>query len=947
MSDQHDLTAPEGLEIAVIGMSGRFPGSPDLDAFWRNLCAGAELISRLSDEELRATGIDAEVINHPQYVKAAALLDAVEQFDAPFFGMTPREAELTDPQQRIFLESCWTALEDAGYDSERCQEQIGVYAGTALNTYLLTYLSGSNFLSSPAYYQFVVGNDKDFLASRVAYKLNLRGPAVVVQTACSTSLVAVHLACQDLLSYRCDMALAGGVAIFLPQQRGYFAPEGGVASPDGHCRTFDARAQGTLFGNGVGVVVLKRLADALASGDRIYAVIKGSAINNDGAGKVGYTAPSQEGQAQVIIAAQTMAGVSPETITYVEAHGTATPLGDPIEVAALTQAFRLGTAERQFCALGSVKTNIGHLDAAAGIAGLIKTVLALHHRQIPPSLHFEQPNPQIDFANSPFFVNTRLRDWRSSAAPLRAGVSSFGMGGTNAHLVLEAAPPAPDSSAGHGTYLVCLSAKTAPALDQAAARLADHLRRHPGLPMADVAYTLHLGRRAFPHRRFVICADGVEASAALEASTPGRVFSGVSERRSRPVVFLFPGQGSQYVEMAQGLYASEETFRHWLDRCAELLRPQIGLDLRSLIYPAAEQREAAAEQLRQTGIAQPALFAVEYALAQLWLSWGVVPKAMIGHSIGEYVAACLAGVFSLEDALILVAARGRLMQQLPPGAMLAVPRRADELAPLLEGGVEVAVINAPGSCVVAGDTAAIEGLRCRLSADGVDSTPLHTSHAFHSAAMAPILQAFQQRVAGVERQVPRIPYLSNVTGTWVREDEAVDPAYWARHLRQPVRFADCVATLLSELPCLLLEVGPGQTLGACVRQHPAAADHPAPIATLGRAREQRDDRRTLLHAVGQLWAAGVPIDWARLYGPERRRRLSLPTYPFERKPYLIDYSEQPAPVAPPAPADAAAPVAVSHDDPDAVLVRLLQQQMEVMAHQLTVLQSDAALPEGS
>ncbi|HEY2738545.1 MAG TPA: beta-ketoacyl synthase N-terminal-like domain-containing protein, partial [Thermoanaerobaculia bacterium] len=727
--------------VAIIGMAGRFPGAQDVDELWRRLCAGEELISRLSEEELEAAGEPATLRGDPGYVKAAGVLDGAELFDAAFFGFSPREAEVMDPQHRVFLECAWQALEDAGYDAARTPDRVGVYAAVGINTYLHhLQQAGLPLHSGAARYQAFIANDKDFVPTRVSYKLGLRGPSINVQTACSSSLVAVHLACQALRAGDCEMALVGGVSIRAPQRTGYVYEEGGILSPDGHCRAFAADARGTVFGNGAGAVVLKPLERALADGDHVYAVVKGSAINNDGDRKVGYTAPSVEGQAAVIAAALASAGVPASSIGYVEAHGTGTPMGDPIEVAALREAFaqdRNNPASR--CALGSVKTNLGHLDTAAGIAGLIKTVQALRHRRLPPSLHCAEPNPRIDFASGPFFVNSELTDWKEGSAPRRAGVSSFGIGGTNAHVILEEgphppnpplpSPPLPPGEGGIATVnawqkadggaplpaeggamgeglgvrsrpfqLLALSAKTATALEAATDQLVSRLRETPAEDFADLAYTLQVGRHAFAERRIAVCRDPQEAAEALAGRDPERVLSGHSssgERGERPVAFLFAGQGTQYVNMGRDLYDSEPVFRREIDLCADLLAPHLGLDLRQVLYA-----ETDGAQLDQTALTQPALFAVEYALARLWMEWGVTPQAMLGHSVGEIVAACLAGVMELPEALELVAVRGRLMQALPAGAMLGVALPEAETAARLAGSPEgadlsLAAVNGP------------------------------------------------------------------------------------------------------------------------------------------------------------------------------------------------------------------------------------------------------------
>ena len=873
--------------IAIVGMAGRFPGAADLDEFWRNLSEGRETIRFFTDEELMAAGVDPRALARPGYVKARGLLEGIDLFDAPFFDLTPREVELLDPQQRIFLECAWHALEDAGCDPARFPGAIGLYAGVSANYYLLrNVLSNPGLLQDGGANQAMLGGDKDFLATRVSYKLDLRGPSFTVQTACSTSLVAVHLACRALLGRECEMALAGGVSATVPQVNGYLYQEGGINSPDGHCRAFDARAQGTVGGSGVGVVVLKRLSDAVAAGDSIYAVIRGTASNNDGSLKVGYTAPSVDGQAAAVAAAQEVAGVSPEDIGYVEAHGTGTPLGDPIEIAALTRVFRAQTARIGYCAIGSVKTNIGHLDAAAGIAGLIKTALVLEREQIPPSLHFQEPNPRIDFAASPFFVNASLRVWPRGESPRRAGVSSFGIGGTNAHAVLEEAPePAPSGESRPWQVLV-LSAQSKAALERATDNLGRFLRERPDVPLADVAHTLQVGRKSMPHRRMVVARDVADAATALNTRHPERVLSQVASGR-RPVAFLFPGQGAQYAGMGRDLYTAEPAFRSNLDACAEILLPHLGgLDLLGVLYPEPGGEGEANARLQETALAQPALFAVEYALAQLWMEWGIRPEAMLGHSLGEYMAACLAGVFSLEDALALVAARGRLMQSLPRGAMLAVPLSEEEIGALLPDGLSLAAVNAPSSCVVSGPEEAIEKLGAQLAEQGLEGRRLHTSHAFHSAAMDAVLEPLTEVVRSLRLNPPRIPYLSNLTGTWIRASEATDPAYWARHLRQPVRFAEGVAELLREPSRLLLEVGPGRALSTLARRQ--AEPTAVVLGSLRSADSAGSDAELALGSLGRLWLAGAEVDWDGFHAHERRRRVRLPLYPFERQRYWIE-----------------------------------------------------------
>ncbi|MBZ5536433.1 MAG: amino acid adenylation domain-containing protein [Acidobacteriia bacterium] len=875
-------------DVAIIGMAGRFPGARNIESFWHNLKNGVESIRFFTDQELAAAGVDAELLANPSYVKARGLLEDIDMFDAGFFGILPREAETMDPQQRLFLETSWEALENAGYDSEKYDGAIGLSAGVNMSTYLFANLGADreyieSLVSSTdaGAFQIYLANEKDHLTTRVAYKLNLKGPAMTVQTACSTSLVAVCQACQSLLSYQCDMVLAGGVAVTVPQMAGHLYREGAILSPDGHCRAFDAQAQGTLFGSGVGIVMLKRLEDAVDDGDSILAVIKGFALNNDGSSKVTYTAPSVDGQADVIALAQALAGVDADTISYVEAHGTGTPLGDPIEIAALTQAFRQSTDKKGFCGVGSVKSNIGHLDSAAGVTGLIKTVLALQHKLIPPSLHYTQPNPKIDFANSPFYVVARPTEWPRNDTPRRAGVSSFGIGGTNAHLVLEEAPPREPSGPSRSRQLLLVSARSDTALDQATTALATHLRTHPDLSLADTAYTLQVGRRAFPHRRMAVCGDAKDAVEVLEKRDSKRVFTQTAEQHDPPVMFMFPGQGAQYVNMGAEIYRTEPVFKEAMDRCAELLHPHLGLDLRSILYPPSDQVASMGERLLQTQITQPALFAIEYALAQLWISWGVRPVAMIGHSVGEYVAGCLAGVFPLEDALPLVADRARLVQAQPRGAMVAVRLPESEILRLLNADLSIATINSPSLCVVSGPFGAVEAFEQRLKEAGVVNTRLHTSHAFHSAMMEPVLAPFTEILNKVRLQEPKIRYVSNVTGRWVTAAETTDPHYWAGHVRQAVRFADGVALLLEDPHSVLLEVGPGHTLTALTRQHPACARKQVVLASLPTAEDP--EQHSVLTALGRLWMAGVTVDWPAFYAQEQRRRVALPTYPFERQ----------------------------------------------------------------
>jgi acyl transferase domain-containing protein/glutamate-1-semialdehyde aminotransferase len=923
--------------IAVIAMAGRFPGAPTLDRFWQNLREGVESIARFTEADLRAAGVDEVRLRDARYVNAGAVLSGAELFDAEFFGYLPREAARLDPQHRLFLECAWEVLESAGYDPDRYAGTIGVFGGVATNSYLVNHLCPSSaFGSERASFETMVANDKDYVTTRVAYELNLRGPALTLQTACSTALVAVHVACQSLWSFQCDMAMAGAAAVRCPPASGYLHTEGMILSPDGHTRTFDANAAGTVMGSGAGLVLLKRLSDALADGDPILALIKSSAVNNDGGSKAGYTAPSVPGQAEVISLAHQLAAINADSISFVEAHGTATAVGDPIELAALTRAFRATTSARRFCAIGSVKTNIGHADAASGMAGLIKTVLALVHRELPPSLHFERPNPAIDFENSPFYVNTALVPWQTKSLPRRAGVSAFGIGGTNAHVILEEAPPRQDRPASPPWHLVILSARTPAALEAMTDGLASAIAARPDLDMADAAWTLQVGRKAFPCRRAVVVRDGVDAVDVLAKRPPSRVMTAMASPRPK-VIFLFPGQGAQHPNMARELFEREPVFRDAFMTCARQLAPHLGVDLTTIVYPDDETCAApASSPLGQTLMAQPALFAVEYALSVLLKSWGVQPDAMIGHSLGEYVAACLAGVMSLEDALALVAARARLMQAQPRGAMLAVPLAEDRLQPRLDKALCIAAVNGPTQCVVSGAFEDIDRLARVLGDEGIVARVLPTSHAFHSPMMQPAAEAFFDRVTAIRLEPPRTPFIANVTGTWITAEQATDPRYWCEQLRRTVRLADGVRTVLETGDCLWLEAGPGRTLGALVRQQGGTC-----VQSSVSSRGDRSARQHLLEAVGALWAHGATIEWPQPNGERRACRVALPTYPFERRRHWIDppagiaaAAVRAVPEAGETPFERAPVPAISTADPDprppvsdleATLVGVLQQ----------------------
>lgn len=891
-----------GFEIAIVGLACRFPGARSPEAFWAALRDGVETIARFSRDELRARGVPAATLDDPDFVPAAGVLDDVELFDAAFFGYSPREAQLTDPQHRMFLQCAWEAMEDAGYDGARFDGLAGVFGGCTMNTYLASVIlprrAAIDFISDQ---QLMVGNDKDFLTTRVAHKLDLKGVSYTVQSACATSLVAIHVACRSLLAGECDLAIAGAASIRVPQDTGYLYQEGGTSSPDGHCRAFDARAAGSVAGNGVGVVVLRRLDDALAAGDHIYGVIKGSAVTNDGATKAGFAAPTVQGQVRAIEEALQLAHVAGDAVGYVEAHGTGTLLGDPIELSALGEAYRrAGAVATAAIPLGSVKTNIGHLDAAAGMSSLTKVLLAFRHEQVPPSLHFERLNPKVEAERLPFFVNTRLHAWPRGPAPRIAAINSIGMGGTNAHVVLQEAPAAAPAVPSPRPQVLPLSARTPAALRSATRRLHDHLRAHRDANLADVAWTLQVGRRAFEHRRAIVCGSHEDALAALagDAATP--------PADARPLLFLLPGQGAQYAGMGAALHEREPRFRAWMERAAELARPITGVDLLQLLHADGADAE---RMLARTSVAQLALFATEYALAQQLAAWGLVPAALLGHSVGELVAACLAEVMSFEDAVRVVVERGRLMEAMPPGAMLAVQLPAEELEPELREGLCIAAINAPRQCVVSGPDAPVSALEAALDHRGVPRSRLHVSHAYHSSMMEAAAARFGDVLARIKLAPPRVPIFSTVTGELLRAEDAVDPRFWARQLRATVRFRDAARCALAAGPYQALEVGPGRKLSQLVLQcvGPAGVAAPAaapaaieePLPCMRDRCDARDDAAVLRDTVARLWERGAAVTWEGLHEGEQRRRVSLPTYPFELRRYWLDPPPARAAATPP------------------------------------------------
>ncbi|GAB3489892.1 type I polyketide synthase [Amycolatopsis cihanbeyliensis] len=868
---------PGAEPVAIIGMACRVPGAGDVARFWDNLVEGVESLTPLSRERMAAAGATEAELADPNLVPSAFVLEDADLFDAGLFGMTPREAEVTDPQHRVFLELCHGALEDAGHDPTRYPGDIGLYAGRGTERYRWEHVHRNReLLATTPSMAIGIGNLSDNVTTLVSYKLDLRGPSVGLFTACSTSLVAVHLAAESVRAGECDMALAGGVNIEFPQDRGHVHQEGGVTSADGHVRSFDAAATGTMWGSGGGAVLVKRLADARRDGDHVRAVLLGNSINNDGSGKVGFTAPSVDGQAAAVANALAVAGIDPRTIGYVEAHGTATPMGDPIELAALTSVYGHDTEERGWCGIGSVKSNIGHLSQGAGVVGLIKTALALEHGLIPPSLHYERPNPGIDFSASPFYVNATLSKWERNGHPRRAAVSSFGIGGTNAHVVLEEAPEHDPAAEAAGPHLLRLSARDGTALSAAADRLAEHIESHPDLRLADAAHTLRVGRAEYGHRAFVVAETPAAFAAALRDAK--RRNAAVAPAATPVLAWLFTGQGAQFGGMGATLYRREPVFAEAVDECAAVLTAELGDDIRPVLFTADEREQP---RLSATELAQPALFTVEYALARLWQSWRVRPGTMIGHSVGEYVAATLAGVFELPDALRLVATRGRLMGAMAPGVMVAVSLDEAEVAPLLPEGLSIATVNGPGTCVVSGEAELVELFTGGLGRK-VNVKRLRTSHAFHSPMMDPMLAELADAVAAVPRHAPRVPFFSGVSGEPITAEQAVDPGYWAAQVRRTVRFGDCVARLLAEGPTLFLECGPGRQLAGLVRMQTRGHGPPA-VPSLPGPADKPGELETLHTAAGKLWTAGIPVE-----PPARGRRVSLPGYPYQRGRYWVD-----------------------------------------------------------
>ncbi len=893
MDERSNRATPSG-DIAIVGLSVCVPGANSAAQFWNNLRDGVESITVLDEEALLAAGERPERLSDPNYVPSAALLEGYDCFDAEFFGFSPKEAAILDPQHRKFLEVAWEAMENAGHPPESLNGPIGVYAGCGMGSYFYF-----NICSNPQLVDDVgmfllrhTGNDKDFLTTRVSHVFDLKGPSVNIQTACSTSLVAIHYACKALRERECDMALAGGVTIELPQGRGYLFKENEILSPDGHCHAFDHRAQGTVFGSGAGAVALRRLEDAVADGDHIWAIIKGSAVNNDGAAKAGYLAPSVDGQANAVTQALADAGTPADTIDYVECHGTGTYLGDPIEVSALTEAYRATTDDTGFCRIGSVKTNIGHLDTAAGVAGLVKATLGLHHKQIPPSLGYEAPNPAIDFETSPFRVNSRLSDWKSHKGPRRAGVNALGVGGTNAHMILEEAPArAASEESDFPFHILCLSAHGKSALEDNSRALAAHLRANPDLDLADVAWTLKQGRRGFDRRRVLVAETAAQAADLLEQGDPRSVFTHERLGAAPETVFMFPGGGAQYAGMARDLYETEPVFAEWMDRGLDHLQKQLDYDIRALWLPEPDDVAEAEARLQQPSVQLPLIMIVEYALARLWISWGVRPAALVGHSMGENTAACLAGIMTFEDCVDLVLLRGRLFDTVPAGGMLSISLSLEEVQARIGSDLDIASVNAPGLTAVSGPKAALEALAARLEDEDVDFQRIQIDIAAHSRMLDAILDAYGDFLRSIPLSPPQIPIMSNRTGAPLGAEQATDPDYWVGQLRNTVRFADCIDSLAATPGRVYLEVGPGKALSSLAQMNPNVAMGQV-LSSLRHPEQDLADDAYFLEIIGRLWACGVEADWAQIWGEARRNRLPLPTYAFQRSRYFIEPGRQ-------------------------------------------------------
>lgn len=878
-------TERTGLEIAIIGVSGKFASGDNIDDFLELLMEGKEVFKELSKEELEQAGVSPDIYNKSNYVPIiGGVINNREFFDADFFGYSDVEAEIMNSQCRIAHEYAWSALEDAGYNPYLYKGKIGNYWGCGSTTYweLLVNLSGKvNCLGEYASWLL---SSRDFHSTRLSYKLNLKGPSIILNTSCSTSLVAVDMACHAILTGQCDMAMVGAVSVSSTSRQGYEYQEGMINSADGHCRAFDSNASGTSSGEGIGVIILKSLEDAIEDNDHIYATIKGSAVNNDGNLKVGYTAPSVTGEKEVIQKAMSMADIDAESISYVETHGTGTILGDPIEIDALTKAFSLDGEKT--CAIGSVKTNIGHLDVAAGMAGLIKTILCLKHKMLPRSINYENPNPNINFDNSPFYVNTKLRPWVNEKYPLRAGVSSFGIGGTNAHVILEEAPTVTKKNRKNGKVITFLSARSESVLSRMSSNLARYLNKNQ-VNLEDMSYTLLSGRKRFACRKMFVCDTVQETIELLETGQNSKVSTYVGDENKKKLVFMFPGQGFQYIGMAFGLYKNQPVFQKYIDQCFEIIQQKVGYDFKKLLFSIADDENS--EKIIQTVYAQPIIFSLEYSLAKYLMSLNITPYAMIGHSLGEYVAATVSGVFTLEDALKLVIFRGEIMQSMPKGVMVCINIEVENLKDYLNYKLSLVAVNSKDQCVVSGDEQAILDFEATMKTAGYMCIRLKTSHAFHSYMMDSGLGTFKQIVDSIPKQIPKIPYISNVTGEWITHEQALDSEYWVKHLRKTVQFKDGLEKLIQDEDKIFIEIGAGRTLSTFARKSLQWNDKYQAVNMLKGVKDTEEDYSYFLNQLGLLWLYGVNVEWDKFFNTKNTCRVSLPTYSFNRKRYWIDY----------------------------------------------------------
>jgi phthiocerol/phenolphthiocerol synthesis type-I polyketide synthase E len=879
IEQQHDNQdqLPEELAVAVIGMSGVFPGASDVKAFWQNLASGTESITTFEKQQLLDKGVDSDLLDNASYVKAASFIEDVEWFDADFFDMTPREAEITDPQHRVLLECAHEALENAGYVGENYDGAIAVYAGVGLNTYLLSnIMPNTQLLQSMGMHQLLLGNDKCYATSRIAYKLNLKGACISLDTACSSSLVSIITAYKSLIAYDCDMALAGGAKVN-SQDVGYLYEPGSINSPDGHCRSFDAEANGTVFGSGAGMVLLKRLEDAVEDKDNILGIIRGGAINNDGADKVGFTAPGVNGQRNVIEQALMFSEVPADSISYVEAHGTGTRLGDPVELSALSEAFE--GAENQSCYIGSSKSNIGHLESAAGVTGLIKVLSSLQHELLPPSLNFNNPNPNIDFANSPFKVVDKATAWPRTGTARRACVSSFGLGGTNAHLVVEESPIREIDNS-QTSELMVISTKCTTALNQAKQRINAAMQADDAPLLKDAAYTLAVGRKKYDQRSFAVASSSGQPMTFAPAIN--------AEQPVQNVAWVVPGQGNQHLGMSRHLYNRFEIFKTTVDDCCDILAGLGNSSLKGLLL-ADQPDEHLSEQLNNTVNAQPAIFVHAYAMAKQLQAWGLEPDLMLGHSIGEYVVACLAQALTLKDALRLVHTRGQLMSKVEPGSMAVVLSTLAEVNTIINNTtLDIAAINGPRSIVVSGENAQIDQLLQSAKDSGIDARKLVTSHAFHSHMMQPVLSEFKAVVSQLTFAPLQKSYVSSATGKLATDEQISNPDYWVNHLRQAVQFADAVKTLVSEGVDCVMDLGPSTSASMLVRDNVGVQKTVAIINCAANVKQQTPADEVLLAAVGQLWCHGLNIDWSLLYQGRDCYRAALPGYPLQKQRLWID-----------------------------------------------------------